>query len=183
MLQTYHYTSIGYSINDFYTSIGLLNQHTNAPFRFFNKLCLLFSTLLMALNVIKYLSFMYSKLNMCTKSKLRKRTKIRNRYNQAPHMTHDTNGKVTNSQLNITTESQEVSPFPAGDQKTSIIRCAQKHNTNKTEKTINDPHKKYRLGRVSKILKGLNQFLSAPTASLVQMLIKTHSCLVCMKDP
>ena len=40
-------------------------------------------------------------------------TKIRNRYNQAPYLTQDTNGKVTTSQLDITNESQEVSPFPA----------------------------------------------------------------------
>ena len=45
----------------------------------------------------------------------RKKTKIRNRYNQAPHLTQDTNGKVTTSQLDITNESQEVSPFPAAD--------------------------------------------------------------------
>ena len=37
-----------------------------------------------------------------------KGTKIRTRYNQEPHLTQDTNGKVTNSQ---------VSPFPAGDHK------------------------------------------------------------------
>ena len=43
-----------------------------------------------------------------------KGTKIRNRYNQVPHLTQDTNGKVTNSQLDTTNESQEVSPFPAG---------------------------------------------------------------------
>ena len=30
--------------------------------------------------------------------KVRKRAKIRNRYNQVPHLTQDTNGKVTNSQ-------------------------------------------------------------------------------------
>ena len=30
--------------------------------------------------------------------KVRKRAKIRNRYNQAPHLTQDTNGKVTTSQ-------------------------------------------------------------------------------------
>ena len=50
--------------------------------------------------------------------KLRKRkgAKIRNGYNQVPHLTQDTNGKVTNSQLDTTNESQEVSPFPAGDQ-------------------------------------------------------------------
>ena len=42
------------------------------------------------------------------KLKVRKRTKIRNRYNQAPHLTQDTNGNVTTSQLDITNESQEV---------------------------------------------------------------------------
>ena len=56
--------------------------------------------------------------------KVRKRAKIRNPHNQAPHLTQDTNGKVTTSQLDITNESQEVSPFPAGDHKASINRCA-----------------------------------------------------------
>ena len=42
---------------------------------------------------------------------------IRNRYNKVPHLTQDTNGNVTNSQLDTTNESQEVSPFPAGDLK------------------------------------------------------------------
>ena len=41
----------------------------------------------------------------------KKESKIRNRYNQAPHLTQDTNGKVTTSQLDITNESQEVSLF------------------------------------------------------------------------
>ena len=67
--------------------------------------------------------------------KVRKRAKIRNRYNQAPHLTQDTNGKVTTSQLDITNESQEVSPFPAGDHKASINKSAQKHSKNKTEIT------------------------------------------------
>ena len=44
---------------------------------------------------------------------------IRNPYNQVPHRTQDTNGKVTNSQLDTTNESQEISPFPAGDNKVS----------------------------------------------------------------
>ena len=60
--------------------------------------------------------------------KVKKRTQIRNRYNQAPHLTQDTNWKVTTSQLDITNESQEVSTFPAGDHKASINRCARKHN-------------------------------------------------------
>ena len=37
--------------------------------------------------------------------KVRKGAKIRTRYNQAPHLTQDTNGKVTTSQLDITNES------------------------------------------------------------------------------
>ena len=61
---------------------------------------------------------------ICDKNKVRKRAKIRNRYNQAPHLTQDTNGKVTTSQLDITNESQEASPFPASDHKASINRCA-----------------------------------------------------------
>ena len=40
--------------------------------------------------------------------KVRKRAKIRNRYNQVPHLTRDTNGKVTQSQIDITNESQEI---------------------------------------------------------------------------
>ena len=67
--------------------------------------------------------------------KVRKRAKIRNQHNQAQDPTQDTNGKVTTSQLDITNESQEVSPFPAGDHKASINRCPQKHNKNKTEIT------------------------------------------------
>ena len=40
--------------------------------------------------------------------KVSKGAKIRNRYNQVPHLTQDTNGKVTNSQLDTSNESQEV---------------------------------------------------------------------------
>ena len=54
-----------------------------------------------------------------------KGAKIRNRYNQVPHLTQDTNGKVTNLQLDTTNESQETSPFPAGDHKAHINRRAQ----------------------------------------------------------
>ena len=57
--------------------------------------------------------------------KVSKGAKIRNRYNEVPHLTEDTNGKVTNSHLDTTNESQEVSPFPAGDHKAHINRRAQ----------------------------------------------------------
>ena len=56
--------------------------------------------------------------------KARQRAKIRKRYNQAPHLTQDTNGKVTTPQLDITNESQEVSPFRTGDHKASTNRHA-----------------------------------------------------------
>ena len=56
-------------------------------------------------------------------------------YNQVAHLSQDTNGKSANSQLDITNESQEVSPFPEGDHKALINRRAQKHNERKTEIT------------------------------------------------
>ena len=63
---------------------------------------------------------------------------IRNRYNQVPHLTQDTNGKVTNSPLDITNEGQELSPFPAGDHKAYINRRAQRHSKHKTEKNMKE---------------------------------------------
>ena len=41
-------------------------------------------------------------------SKVSKGAKIINRYNQVPHLTQDINGKVTNSQLDTTNESQDT---------------------------------------------------------------------------
>ena len=83
--------------------------------------------------------------------KVSKVAKIRNRYNQVPHLTQDTNGKVTNSLLDTTNESQEVSPFPAGDHEAHINRRAQNIANTRQNKNIKDPQKKYRLGTVSKI--------------------------------
>ena len=88
---------------------------------------------------------------------------IRNRYNQVPHLTQDTNGKVTNSQVDTTNESQEVSTFPAGDHKAQISRGTQRYNKHKTKKNINDPQMKYHLATASKNIlpEGLNQFHGA----------------------
>ena len=66
-------------------------------------------------------------------AKVSKGAKIRNRYNQVPHLTQDTNGKVINLQLDTTNKSQEVSLFPAGDHKAHINRCVQRHSKHKTE--------------------------------------------------
>ena len=65
--------------------------------------------------------------------------KIWNRYNQLPHLTQDTNWKVTNSQLYTTNESQEPSPLPAGDHKAQINRRLQRQSKQKTEKNIKNP--------------------------------------------
>ena len=74
--------------------------------------------------------------------KVRKGAKIRNRYNQVPHLTQDTNGKVTHLQVYTINESQEVHPFPADDHKAQINRRAQRHNKHKTDKTNNTQNKK-----------------------------------------
>ena len=63
---------------------------------------------------------------MLAHHKVSKGAKIRNRYNQVPHLTQDTNGKVTNSQLDTTNESQ--------DHKAHIKRRAQRHSKHKTPK-------------------------------------------------
>ena len=91
---------------------------------------------------------------LCAQFKVSKGAKIRDRYNQVPHLTQDTNGKVTNSKLDTTNESQEVSPFPAVDHKAPIKRRIQRHSKHKTEKNIKDPQKKYRPGTVSKKITG-----------------------------
>ena len=72
-----------------------------------------------------------------------KGTKIRNRYNEVLHLTQDTNGKVTNSQLDTTKESQEVSPFPAGDpQRSTAFERSVKYFTGgfKPGLTVHQPH-------------------------------------------
>ena len=82
-----------------------------------------------------YIGFIYRPQTKATKNtyNVSKGAKIRNRYNQIPHLTQDTNGKVTNSQLDTTNESQEVSPFPTGDHKSHINRRAQRHSKHKIE--------------------------------------------------
>ena len=57
--------------------------------------------------------------------KVSKGSKIRNQYNQIPRLTRDTIGKVTNSQLDTTNETEEVNPFPAGDHKAQKNRRVQ----------------------------------------------------------
>ena len=119
------------------------------------------------------------------KFEVSKGAKIRSRYNQVPHPTQDTNGKVTNSQLDTTNESQKVSPFPAGDHKAHINRRTQRHSKHKTEQKHKRSTKEVPPwnGQLNILLEGLNRINGAPTSPLIQMWIKTHRYLVCMKDP
>ena len=71
------------------------------------------------------------------KDKVRKKAKIRNRYNQVPYLTKDAiweSGK--NTRKRHIQESQEVSPFPAGDHKAARNRqdcMTDKHETQTTK--------------------------------------------------
>ena len=85
--------------------------------------------------------------------KVRKNAKIRNQFSQVPYLTQDT---VWESDKNTTTrhiqESQENSPFPAGDHNTARHRQDNMAKTNTNKKK--DPRMKYRLGTVSKKITG-----------------------------
>ena len=47
-------------------------------------------------------------------------TKIRNWYNQVLHLTQNTTWESDKTQYKNTNESQDVSPFPAGDHKAAM---------------------------------------------------------------
>ena len=100
---------------------------------------------------------------------VRKVAKIRNRYNQVPHLTQDTTwGGDKKAQENATNKSQEVSPFSASDHKAAMNRHESIKNTRQKEhksptKEVppwnmiinkNDPQKKHRLGTVGEIFTG-----------------------------
>ena len=70
------------------------------------------------------------------------------------------------STINITTKSQEVSPFPEGDHKAAMNRRESMRNTR--HKNTYDPQKKYRLGTISK-----NILLEGTLRSDVEQPMKT----------
>ena len=66
-----------------------------------------FSHSMADMNNDKYIQVMISSIDVTNLSlcKVTKGAKFRNRYNQVSHLTQDTNGKVTNSQMDTTNES------------------------------------------------------------------------------
>ena len=68
----------------------------------------------------------------------RKKARIRNRYNQVLHMTQDTIWESDkNTRKHHRQESQEVSPFPAGDHK-----AARNRQDSKTRQTTKHKYQK-----------------------------------------
>ena len=55
--------------------------------------------------------------------------KIKNRYNQVPHLTQNTTWKSDKNTIKYHKESQEVSSFPAGDHKAVMNRGESMTNT------------------------------------------------------
>ena len=54
---------------------------------------------------------------------VKKKAKIRNKYNQVPHVNRDIILESDkNSRKNYTQENQDVRPFPAGDRKATMNR-------------------------------------------------------------
>ena len=93
-----------------------------------------------------------------------KGAKIRNRYNQVPHLTQDTNGhQLESEKLTIRHHKREPRGQPIPSRRPQINRYAHRHNKHKTEKNMNYPQNKYRLGMVCKniLMEGLNRFPSA----------------------
>ena len=82
---------------------------------------------------------------------------------QKPHLTQDTNEKVTNSQLDTTNKSQKVSPFPAGDHKAHTNRSAQRHSKHTRQKKNKRSTKEVPPwdSQQNILLEGLNQFHGA----------------------
>ena len=90
--------------------------------------------------------------------KVSKEAKIRNQCTEVPYLTQDTTPESDKNTIkHHTQESQEVSPFPAGDHKAAMNRQESITNT-KHKLNKNDPQKKHLLGKVSKniILEGFS---------------------------
>ena len=92
--------------------------------------------------------------------KVSKKAKIRNRYNQVPHLTQSTTWESDKNtkKHHIKKESQEVSHSPAGGHKAAMNR--QESMTN--ARNINNKkgiQKKHRLGTVSKKIFSLESLI------------------------
>ena len=84
--------------------------------------------------------------------KVSKGAKIRNRYNQVPHLTQGTNGKVTNSQQTPQTRAKRSALSQQVTTKHIQTEAHKDIANTRQNKNIKDPQKKYRLGKSIKTL-------------------------------
>ena len=114
--------------------------------------------------------------------KVRKTAKIRNRYNQVPHLTKDTTWESSKTTITSQTRAKRsaLSEQVTTMQQWTDAKAWQSQHINNT----NDPQKKYRLERVSKniLLEGWTGF-TAPASPLVKMWIKKHRFWFAWKTP
>ena len=107
--------------------------------------------------------FLTATLNACESEmqvliEVRKKAKIRSRYNQEPHFTQDTTWQSDkNTRKHRIQKGQEVSPFPAGNHKAAMNRHDRTTDTKQNNKK--DLQKKHLLGMVNKnIPTGIMQY-------------------------
>ena len=82
--------------------------------------------------------------------KTRKKAKIRNQYNQVPHLIQNTSFESDKNTRNYhMKESKEVSPFPPGDRKAGCNEQTRQHDRQE-HNNKKDPQMKPCLGTVSK---------------------------------
>ena len=84
--------------------------------------------------------------------KVRKVAKIRNQYNQVPHLTQDTTWETDKNTKVTKRHKQEPrgQPFPGWWPQAAVNRSESMTNTRHKYCNTNDPQKRYRLGMVSK---------------------------------
>ena len=71
---------------------------------------------------VKWDAFIFPKNGISNQLKWRKTTRISNKYNQVPHLSQDTQWGSNKITIDLKNKSQEVSPFPSGDNKAAMNR-------------------------------------------------------------
>ena len=116
----------------------------------------------------------YTRLKFPIYTKVWEKAKIRNLYNQVPHLTQDIIWEKDKSTRTI--------PY----KRANMLTLSQQVTTRLQLKYItegNDKHKNHHLGTVSKKITGELKLISRCQPSHLFWWFETHSCLVCMSYP
>ena len=117
-----------------------------------------------SLQIVFYFFMFFTLIFSDNLSKVRKRAKIRNQYNQAP----DLGNQWESDNVTIRHHKREPKRSALSQQVTTRHQQTEVHEsiTKQDRNSINDPQKKHRLGLVSKniLLEGLNRSNDAQTS-------------------